>query len=259
MKRFGKETSALIELGILFIPSVPALLWLWPNVRDADLLFVLQIAAYVYVLAGVLLIGLRRWSWSQLGVNRRGIVLSLACGSVLIAEQVLARLTLGVPFGLAPFQLPRFARDAVFYFGFVGFTEELLFRGLLFRALQDRFGAALAVFGSSAAFALWHIGWAGPLMIGHFLAGLLFGLIRLRAGGIAGLVFIHGLDDFLAEEAAAPITTDMLRRALNFQVADRLPAYVGDLLLLGVVIYLLFVHPRIHRSARDSRTGGPPK
>jgi membrane protease YdiL (CAAX protease family) len=259
VKKIRKEVSALLELGILFLPGIPALIWLWPDIHDENIRYILQSIAYMYVLAGVLVIGLRRWSWYQLGMNRRGIILSLGCGSIAIAERIIVHLTLAVPLNFVPFQVWRFAWDVIFYFCFVGFVEELLFRGLLFRSLEDGFGAVAAVLGSSVAFALWHIGWAGPFLIGHFLIGIFFGLIRLRAGSIAGLIFIHGLDDLIAVETAKPITLDVVQQALHFQVADPKYAVIGDLLLLGVMVYLVFVHPRIQRGTRDPKSEGLPK
>src|SRR3990170_6219639 len=96
MRKFHPEVSALIEVGMLFLPSIPAYIWLWPAVSGTDLLYPVQCLVYVYILCGTLFIGLRRWTWGQLGLNRRGIPLSLACGTVLIAERLLAQLALGL-------------------------------------------------------------------------------------------------------------------------------------------------------------------
>ena len=71
--------SALLELGILFLPGIPAYLWIWPNLQGSQI-DIFQVIVYFYVLAGTLFIGLRRWNWSQLGLNRQGIGLTLACG-----------------------------------------------------------------------------------------------------------------------------------------------------------------------------------
>jgi len=165
MHKVHPGVSALIEGGILFLPAIPAYIWLWPAVRGTALLYPVQTLVYVYVLCGMLFIGLRRWNWGQLGLNRRGIGLSLACGTVLIAERLLAQLALGLLLSLRPFELWRVVGEIVFYFGLVGVVAELLFRGLVFRALEDWRGPGLAILGSALGFALWHVGWMGPLVI----------------------------------------------------------------------------------------------
>jgi hypothetical protein len=75
--RCSPGPAALLEILILFSPAIPAYLWLWPNVSA-----VWQETAWsrvdLYILAGSLFIGLRRWNLGQFGVNRKRIGLSLA-------------------------------------------------------------------------------------------------------------------------------------------------------------------------------------
>jgi membrane protease YdiL (CAAX protease family) len=251
MKVLGRERSAIIELGILFIPSIPALIWLWPNIRDQTVHYVVQSLAYLYVLAGVLFIGLRRWSWDQLGLNLRGFRLSLSCGGAMVLLRIIAQSAFGQPIEFIPFRLGPFAVNFIYYFFFVGFVEELLFRGLLFRALEDWRGPVWAVVGSSAAFALWHIGWAGPLMIGHFVAGLFFGLVRWRSASIPGLVIVHGLDDFLAVETANLLAADQILQALAGRTMVVPWLVLGDCVFFGVVIFLIWIYPRVGRGKKS--------
>jgi membrane protease YdiL (CAAX protease family) len=211
---------------------------------------VVQSLVYVYFFCGALFIGLRRWSWSQLGLNRRGIGLSLVCGGVFIAERFLAQLALGLPLGLRPFGLLRVAWEVFFYFVLVGMVEELLFRGLMFRALEDWHGPALAILGSSLGFALWHIGWAGPFIVVHFLIGIMFGLIRWRAGGIAGLIVVHGLFDLLAVETQTPATIETIGQLRHLTIANPVAVMVGDFLLFALILYLWKIHPRLQRANR---------
>jgi len=250
MKRLRPEVSALLELGLLFLPSIPALLWLWPNMTGGEFEWLVQALVYVYFFAGALFIGLRRWSWSQLGVNRRGIGLSLVCGGVFIAERFLAQLALGLPLDLRPFGLLRVAGEVLFYFFLVGLVEELLFRGLIYRALEDWRGPALAIFGSSLGFALWHIGWAGPLIVAHFLIGIVFGLIRWRAGGVLGLIVVHGLHDLLGVETQTPVTFETIGQLRHITIVHPVAVVVGDVLLLALILYLWKIHPRLQRAKR---------
>ncbi|MFN2298413.1 MAG: lysostaphin resistance A-like protein [Anaerolineales bacterium] len=245
MKSWGRERSALLELAVLFLPAVPALIWLWPNLRDEHLQTAVQSAAYVYVLAGVLWIGRRRWSWEELGITHRGFWLGAVFGGVLFLLRILALLGFRLPVAFKPLQALPFLWDIVFYFGFVALTEELLFRGLLFRALEDGWGPAAAVIGSAAGFALWHIGWAGPLVIGHFVLGLYFGLIRRRSQGILGLIAAHGLYDLFAEQLAEPIPLDGILQAIARGEVAAAWLLLGDGLLVGAVIFLIWVYPRV--------------
>jgi membrane protease YdiL (CAAX protease family) len=252
MDKWGRERSSIVELGVLFMPSIPALIWLWPNIRDQTAHYIVQSLAYLYVLAGVLWIGLRRWSWDALRVNPRGFWLSASCGGVVILLRFVAQSALDAPVEFIPFRLVPFAGNFIFYFCFVGFVEELLFRGLLFRALEDWKGPWWAVVGSSAAFAVWHIGWAGPLMIGHFVIGLFLGLVRWRSGSIPGLILVHGLNDFLASQTANPVSTDRILQALAGGTMNIPWIVLGDCIFFGAVIFLVWIYPRVGRGKKSA-------
>ncbi len=239
MRALHPGVSALVEVGILFLPAIPAYIWLWPAVEDTRLLYPVQSLVYIYVLAGTLYIGLRRWNRGQLGLNRRGILPGLACGVVLIAERLLVQPALGFPLELRQFSFTRIISEMFFYFALVGFIEELLFRGLVYRALYDWHGSGLAILGSSIGFALWHVGWAGPLAITHFILGLVFALARWRGGGILGLIISHGLFDLVAVELPLPVNIETIDQALQLTIANRIPIIVGDVLLLALVVFLL--------------------
>ncbi len=248
MHKLRSEASALIELGILFLPGIPALIWLWPRLSGTPLNDLAQCLVYVYFFCGALWIGLRRWTWSQLGFSWRGLGLSLVCGGILIAERPIAYLALGLPLGLRLFDLGRIAGEVFFYFVFVSLVEELLFRGLLYQILEAWRGPALAIFGSALCFAVWHIGWAGPLIVAHFFLGVVDGLIRWRAGGIAGLILAHGLYDLVGVEMQAPIAINGINQLLHLTFVNRAAVMLGDALLLGMLLYLWRLYPRFHHN-----------
>ena len=190
--------AALLELGLFFTPALPAYIWLWPNVTGTGE-WILQILVYAYAILGSLFIGLRRWSPAELGLNQKGLGLSLAAGLAIVAGRTLV--ILSVDWGAPPpgFGPLRVLGEGLFYFGLVGLGEELLFRGTLYKALDAWRGAGWAIWGSSLGFALWHVFGQGLLVSAAMLFyGLIFALLRWRAGGIAGLIFIHGLIDFSA-------------------------------------------------------------
>lgn len=74
-------------------------------------------------------------------------------------------------------------------------AEELLFRGWLLPALQDRVGGSLGVLLSALAFSAFHL-WAGGAidavsLANLMLGGLWFGLLADRTGGIVAPIAAH--------------------------------------------------------------------
>lgn len=196
--QFPRGLAALIEVIILFLPAIPAYIWMWPNLEGAVLRFA-NIATHLYVLAGTLFIGLRHWNLNQLGVNVRGIWLSLGFGAVLILGRSLV--ILSTSWGLPPPQYTPAALvgEFLYYFALIGLVQELLFRGLVYRAFEEWLGTKWAIWGSSAGFVLWHVFGGGPLIgAAMLLYGLIFALLRWRAGGIIGLIVVHGAMDLAA-------------------------------------------------------------
>ncbi len=244
MRPLRPEVAALLEVGVLLLPGIPALIWLWPRVAGTPYLNWVQVLVYFYVLGGTLLIGLRRWTWGQLGVNWRSLGVGLVFGSVLIVEQLLGRVVVGYSLALRPFAPVRLAGEIVFYFGLVGVVEELLFRGLIFHALENWRGPALAILGSALGFAVWHIGRMGILIFSAFLFGLFWGLVRWRAGGITGLVIVHGLYDLVATEFAGSPGSISLGEFLSLRIVNPWAAIAGDALLLAAALYLWKAYPR---------------
>jgi len=230
----------------MFLPAIPAYLWMWPNLKGAqnDLF---QVIVYVYILVGTLYIGLRRWNWSQLGVNRKGIWLSLGCGLVILAARLM--IILSINWSVRPPQLTwlRLAGGLLYYFGLVGLVEELLFRGLIYRLLEDWRGVRWAIWGSSIGFLLWHIFGQGPLVgFATLLIGLLFALIRWRAGGILGLIVLHGLWDLETILLVADSNTEILSPG-KFSFANPAVIWLGTVLLILVPVYLWKIHPLVER------------
>jgi membrane protease YdiL (CAAX protease family) len=230
--------STWLELALLFLPAIPAYLWAWPNLSGMWL-EIFQIITYLYVLAGTLFIGLRRYTPDQLGINRRGLRLTAWCGLVLLAARLM--IILSIDWNLQPPHLDLLTRvwDLFYYIFLVGLTEELLFRGLLYRLLEDWRGLRWAIWGSSLGFLLWHVFGQGPLVgFAALLIGLIFALIRWRAGGILGLILLHGLWDLETVWLVAGSNVQVLGDLSQITIASRLLAAVGGLLLALVPLYL---------------------
>ena len=233
--------SALMEILLLFSPAIPAYLWLWPSVANSDWYLPVQIATYLYFITGTLFIGLRRWNLTRLGLNCKGVRVSLLCGFSILLGRNLTYLATNMPVEPKMISIVSILGDIFFYFGLVGFTEELLFRGLIYRALEDWHGARLAIWGSAIAFGLYHLGSQGALgAFGTAILGLLFAVIRWRSGGIAGLVITHGLIDLVATQIQPSLELVDIHQ-IRIQQPGLL--LLGYIFLLGPLIYLWKFYP----------------
>lgn len=76
--------------------------------------------------------------------------------------------------------------------------EEFLFRGLLFGHLERTFSSAISVVTTSILFALLHVQYELPLMLGILCVGLLLGMIRWKSGSIWPGTIIHALNNTTA-------------------------------------------------------------
>jgi membrane protease YdiL (CAAX protease family) len=204
-------------------------------VENTNWLKPVQVLVYLYFLVGCLIIGRRRWSWYQLGLNRNGIGLSLSCGAVLIVGRILVTRSVDWPIKSSPVTIGQLIGDTVFYFALVGFVEELLFRGVIYRAFDEWRGVRWAIWGSSMMFGVYHVGWQGVAAVGALLFGLIFAVIRWRAGGIVGLIIVHGLMDVIAAIMLPDIDILQLGRP---NLTSPLMLIVGYALILIIPIYL---------------------
>jgi len=233
---FTAAQSALVELGILFAPGIPALIWLWPRVHGTEWSTPVQSAVYVYLIAGALLIGLRRWSWDQLGLNRKGIGFALACGAVVILGRLVVLVATSIPLGFQFATLDRIAGETAYYFLLVGLCEELVFRGLMYRALDEWRGTRWAIWGSSLGFGLFHLGHGDPTIVVAVFIGALFAAIRWRTGGIVGLIVVHALYDLSVAAIVPDLTMDYLIRQV--QIHNWFLVALGYAIMIATGIYL---------------------
>jgi membrane protease YdiL (CAAX protease family) len=235
--------SALLEVGVMFLPAIPAYLWLWPNVAGASA-WIANSLSDLYAIAGSLVIGLRRWSLAELGVNRKGLWLGLACGLAIVGGRTLVILSVDWNLPAPQFGPLRLVGEFFFDFALVGVGQELLFRGLIYRAFEDWRGARWAIWGSSICFGLWHLG-GGPLIIiataGY---GLVFALLRWRSGSIVGAILVHGLMDFAGTLLLPDVDLANLGRP---DIPHPSWMIIGLVLIIAPPIYLWLVHPRAKR------------
>ena len=127
---------------------------------------------------------------------------SLAIYAAAIALVTLARTVLGDAwFGVTPPLMEMFPRSVLGFIGSFVFgaitvpvAEELLFRGLLFRWLRNRWGFAAGAFVSALVFALAHPPASGsaPLI---FLIGLALAYFYERSGSLWPSMVLHGVNN----------------------------------------------------------------
>lgn len=106
----------------------------------------------------------------------------------------------------------------LFYVFFLGFGEELLFRGYIQSRLNTAFGKPFQFFGvswgwgiliTSVLFGFFHILNLGSLTTGHwnpawwwgfwtFFSGLVFGFVREKTGSVVAPTLLHGLPQAIA-------------------------------------------------------------
>ena len=240
--RLSRSQVALIEVGLMFLPAIPAYLWVWPNVAGTSLQ-IMQSVTYIYIILGSLVIGLRRWKHAELGLSLAGIWVTPGAGIAILAGRTMV--ILSVDWGAEPptYNAFRLVGEGLYYFLLVGFGEELLFRGLLYRAFEEWRGLRFAIWGSSLGFVLWHLFGQGPLVgAAMLLYGLIFALIRWRAGGILGLAIIHGLIDFSALLLLPEINIPTLDPP---QITRQIPLLIGLGLIALTPVYLWKIHPLV--------------
>jgi membrane protease YdiL (CAAX protease family) len=118
-----------------------------------------------------------------------------------------------------------------------GIAEELVFRGVLARALARRFGPALAIFASAAAFALYHLN--PPQMPPAFVLGSALGFIAVRADSALPTMISHAANNAIA---IVLVREPGFARVLASHPAPTFAA-CGLLLALGLVLVALPSRP----------------
>lgn len=77
---------------------------------------------------------------------------------------------------------------------FTGFTEELVFRGIIQTSVERALNRNWAIFYTSLLFALLHLGYQSiPDLLFVFAVGCLFGKIVQKTGSLLGVTLAHGL------------------------------------------------------------------
>lgn len=213
--------------------------------------------AWQIVLAGALLVGVILWRrWRDIGfvAPERGTLRLLWLPMLMILLQLGFALLLGLPSaGVILLVLVNTL--------FVGFSEETMFRGVLYRALRGRMGIWPAILLVSVAFGGVHV--LNGFITGVFAAaalqalmaacsGLLLMAIFLRTGSLWVAIVYHALWDaatFVVTLGASDRVAGTADRATEAAGANGAAAFVLPfLMVLPNLLYALWLLRSVHRS-----------
>ncbi|MEZ2126962.1 MULTISPECIES: lysostaphin resistance A-like protein [unclassified Sinorhizobium] len=127
---------------------------------------------------------------------------------------------------------------------FVGISEELMFRGILFSGLRSRLALWPSIWLCSAVFGLIHV--LNVVQTGHvilavlqaiaaFMTGMMFMALRIRTGSLYPVILLHTTWDCLSLLAVV--------KAGGMQSGEALPPviYIAPLLVLPNLLYALYL------------------
>jgi chromosome partitioning protein len=157
---------------------------------------------------GVIALPLLAASWAAAracGYNRQQLGLTVSWNSRFIGITILVGLS-GFGLGYLEYRILQpepiidtfsplyiLAASAILLVG-TGFTEELMFRGLLQRSGGEMFGNGFGLLYASLLFAALHIGHRSALdVVFVFFVAIAFGLIAVQTRSLAGVTIAHGL------------------------------------------------------------------
>lgn len=188
------DSLTLVPLYILFTASLP---WFFLDQQ------ILLPAVYSIILALCLWHlqsrGFSLSSLSGLGLRPDGLGKFLALGILLGAPLGMIEYFILLPAPeSAHLELGNLARDILYMTAFVGLGEELLFRGIIQRDMEEVFGWQSGLLLSSLLFGVMHLTWRSTPELGFtFLAGLLLGYVYFRTRSLVGPIAIHAVNNVM--------------------------------------------------------------
>jgi membrane protease YdiL (CAAX protease family) len=132
-----------------------------------------------------------------------------------------------------------------------GLTEEAMFRGLIQKSFELRFGSVLAVIITSLFFAMSHMTPAS--FIGLFILSCYFGYAVIKSNSLIVSIALHCFNNFIAlttmfifgvssEGAAVPVSTKTLNAS-----------YVASAILLSLFILHTVIIHRFYNNLKNTR------
>jgi len=183
------ESLALLPLYVLFTASLP---WFF-----VDPTYLIP-AIYSIILALVFWhIYYKEISFEELGFIKDkwvfycifGLVIGVSTGTI---EYFVLRPPPSAPF----FQAFVLLRDFTYMTLFVGLGEELLFRSVIQKDLENVFGENIGLWTASVIFGIMHLTWRSPTeLVFASLAGYLMGYLYDKTGSLAAPILLHGMNN----------------------------------------------------------------
>jgi membrane protease YdiL (CAAX protease family) len=134
--------------------------------------------------------GLKIWTAKELGFHRSGWARGLIFGVLLLAVELYGWCR--ESYGLEVSELAVLAASSFV----VAIFEELMFRGVLYNALEGWRGRGTAVWGSTFVFMVFHVQAQDPSHFpAIFLTGLLWAIMRFQGVSLYWLILAHGTVD----------------------------------------------------------------
>jgi hypothetical protein len=183
------ESLALVPLYVLFTSSLP-----WFFIEQVYLLP----AVYSIILSLVFFhIYDKKIELRELGLTLEGSGKWILIGAIIAIptgtiEYYVLRTEPAFPF----FALQNLIRDFIYMLLFVSLAEELLFRGLIQRDLQNVFGDGKGLFLAAYLFGIMHMTWRSiPELFFTFFAGYLMGYMYTKTKSLMGPISLHAVNN----------------------------------------------------------------
>lgn len=184
----------LVPLYILFTSSLPWFFLSQQVLIPAVYSIILALCFWHLLNQGYTLSSLRNLGFSRENLGRYvllGVALGIPLGSI---EYII--LTPAPETGTL--QLSILARDTLYMLLFVGFGEELLFRGIIQRDVEQAFDWQSGLILSSVLFGILHLTWrSAPEIFFTAAAGFILGYVYYRTRSLVGPVALHAVNNVM--------------------------------------------------------------
>lgn len=183
------EATGLIFIYILLVSCLPWFFFRQEVLIPAVYSVVLALCfGYIYV---------KKISLEYIGIVKADWLRYIILGSIIGAPMGYVEHSILVPEPLVPnFQLTYFLQTLLYMILFVGLGEELLFRGLIQRKLEEAYGQKWGLVISASIFSIMHLGWRNIYeYVFVFIAGLVLGYFYQKTRNLLGPIFLHGVNN----------------------------------------------------------------
>ncbi len=150
------------------------------------------------VAAGLVVARISGYSLKDIGFRRSSMRVQLAITATGIGLGFLEYLILRPPPFVSNFTVQDVLPSAIIFVLFIGFGEELIFRGVLQRTATDAVGTRIGIGYVSFLFAILHMGFLSWLnLVFVFAVAIFFGWLVKKTGSLLGVTLSHGLTNII--------------------------------------------------------------